>query len=251
MGEQHEGARVADEVVPAHRQELAGQTGHRAAGRPEPRDVRGTHRHPFEDVDDIERDRAVGRQDACGGVEVVTRVELGGLLDRDLAAHHDEVVGHRGKIRNVGQGGQAHEREGSSVGDGRQQGLDSVLRRVRPGRHAYASESVGSVVRRALARAGPRRGPAGADAHRHVGGAGVRQDGGGVARRHLRRHVADHGRHAAEIEGRTRDGVEQREGIVDPGVDVEHDRSRARLGSLRHDLRLVARAGPAARRPGQ
>ena len=215
---------------------LAGQTGGRAARGPEAVEVPLAGRDPLEDVDDVERGRAVRCEDARGGDGVVARVELRRLLDGQLTGDQHEVVGRRGERRHVGQGREAHERDGPTGAGGAHDGLGAAgPQLVRPRRHADAAQSVGSVVRRTLPWPGPCRGPRGADRHRDVAGTRVGQHGGGVAGRHVGRHVADHGRHAAQLQLGARGRVQDRQRVVDPRVDVEDHPPRACLASSCHD----------------
>ncbi len=61
-----------------------------------------------------------------------------------------------------------------------------------------------------------------------------REDRPRVARRGRERHVADHGRDAEDPRLRLGAGIEEREGVVDAGVDVDDERLRL----LRHGVNL-------------
>ncbi len=151
------------------------------------------------------------------------------------AAHDDEALdearqfglAHRGE-RNVGErsGGDQDQPPGVGVGRGdkRIDGMREIagLGRIGQARIAEPGRAMdgAGVVR--LGRERHRR----ARVHGHVGAAGERQHGAGVAGRVGEAHVADDGRDADERRLRLGARVEEREGVVDAGVDIDEQAIR-------------------------
>ena len=160
-----------------------------------------------------------------------------------------------GEQRDVRHGGERHERDRATLVERR---VDRVPEQVdgdptvRPQRrggetevgHAVTAVDVPGVDRVLEERA------RGADPHRHVPAVDEVEHGQGVADDVDERGVAADAGHRPQVQARVQGGEEQGAGVVDAGVDVEHERDslhgddHGRSGGRRVRGRPGRRAGP-------